>query len=446
LAAADTGPAAWGGTDLNARFAGAMGQLLGPDFPRDLGLAVSGGGDSMAMLHLARAWARPMGVQLWVVTVDHGLRAESAAEAAMVARECADLGLPHCTLRWQDRDGTGNLQAAARAARLRLISGWRGRVRHVCFAHTEDDQAETVLMRLARGSGVEGLSGMRSARRVADVPGGACPPGEGVPPPAAPGETGWTLLRPLLGTTRAELRHYAKVLHIPYADDPSNDDPGYDRVKARQALAALAPLGLDARRLSATAEAMARARLALEARAREAARDIVRYEAMHLIFDRDGMAVLDADTALRLFAAALQWTTGAAYRPRLASLERTLDEALAGRSATLMGCQVTVTKTRLHIAREPRTVAGLEQDASCTEARWDNRWAFSGPIPTGATVCALGPEGLAQIERPAALPAAVLHAMPAIWQGKTVISVPGLWGLPIHAEPVPKPQDFPFAD
>jgi tRNA(Ile)-lysidine synthase len=158
------------------------------------------------------------------------------------------------------------------------------------------------------------------------------------------------------------------------------------------------------------------------------------------------MAVLDADTALRLFAAALQWTTGAAYRPRLASLERTLDEALAGRSATLMGCQVTVTKTRLHIAREPRTVAELEQDASCTDARWDNRWAFSGPIPTGATVCALGPEGLAQIERPAALPAAVLHAMPAIWQGKTVISVPGLWGLPIHAEPVPKPQDFPFAD
>lgn len=446
MAAAETGPAAWGGTDLNARFAGAMGQLLGPDFPRDLGLAVSGGGDSMAMLHLARAWARPMGVQLWVMTVDHGLRAESAAEAAMVARECADLGLPHCTLRWQDRDGTGNLQAAAREARLRLISGWRGRVRHVCFAHTEDDQAETVLMRLARGSGVEGLSGMRPARRVADVPQAPLPAGEGVPPRATTGDTGWTLLRPLLGTTRAELRHYAKVLHIPYVDDPSNDDPGYDRVKARQALAALATLGLDARRLSATAEAMARARLALEARAREAARAIVRYEAMHLIFDRDGMAALDADTALRLFAAALQWTTGAAYRPRLASLERTLDEALAGRSATLMGCQVTVTKTRLHIAREPRAVAELEQDASCAHPRWDNRWAFSGPIPAGATVCALGAEGLAQIERPAALPAAVLHAMPAIWQGKTVISVPGLWGLPIHAEPVPKPQDFPFAD
>ena len=98
-----------------------MGQCLGPDFPTDIGLAVSGGGDSMAMLHLAAGWARVYGVRLRVVTVDHGLRAESAAEAAMVAEEARSLGLPHSTLRWTGWDGQGNLQDAARAARRDLI-------------------------------------------------------------------------------------------------------------------------------------------------------------------------------------------------------------------------------------------------------------------------------------------------------------------------------------
>ncbi len=129
-----------------------MGTLLGPDFPDHVALAVSGGGDSMAMLALTHDWARVMGLRVSVVTIDHGLRAASAEEAAMVGRECAALGHPHSILRWQ-WDGTGNLQDAARDARLRLIADWRGAIEHVLFAHTRDDQAETVVMRLARGSG-----------------------------------------------------------------------------------------------------------------------------------------------------------------------------------------------------------------------------------------------------------------------------------------------------
>ena len=115
---------------LDQRFAEAMGQLIGPDFPKQIGLAVSGGGDSMAMLGLAHAWARVWGVGLHVATVDHGLRPESADEAALVARECATLGHSHSTLKWT-WDGQGNVQDQARRARLRLLGAWCDGFSHV---------------------------------------------------------------------------------------------------------------------------------------------------------------------------------------------------------------------------------------------------------------------------------------------------------------------------
>ena len=109
---------------LDSHFAGVMGDLLGPEFPDEIGLAVSGGGDSMALLTLAHNWTRHMGVGLRVVTVDHGLRPESGAEAALVAAECAALGHRHDVLRWQGWDGSGNLQEAARTARLPPLCGF----------------------------------------------------------------------------------------------------------------------------------------------------------------------------------------------------------------------------------------------------------------------------------------------------------------------------------
>ncbi len=219
---------------LEDRIAVELGQLLGPDFPSEIGLAVSGGGDSMAMLHLAAGWARAWGVGARVVTVDHGLRPESAAEAALVADEARGLGLRHDTLRWDSWDGRGNLPDAARQARLDLIGGWRGDLRHVLFAHTLDDQAETFLMRLRRGSGVEGLSAMAERRAV-------------------PG--GWEVLRPMLSMRRAELRHYLAVLRIPYVDDPTNDDASYDRVRMRRAAGRAGGRGAGARHVGADGDA-----------------------------------------------------------------------------------------------------------------------------------------------------------------------------------------------
>ncbi|NKX44171.1 tRNA lysidine(34) synthetase TilS [Roseibacterium sp. KMU-115] len=388
-----------------------MGALLGPDFPKCIGLAVSGGGDSMAMLALAHGWARVMGIGLRVVTVDHGLRPEAAAEAAAVAAECRALGHPHATLRWH-WDGTGNLQDAARAARLDLIGGWRGDVGHVLYAHTRDDQAETVLMRLLRGSGVEGLAGMAEARRVPDARGG------------------WWLLRPLLSETRADLRHYADTLRLPYVDDPSNADPRFDRVRARQAMAAL---GLEADGLARTAARMARAAEALAARAAEVAARIVTDETQagaptgDLLIDRDGLAAVERDTQMRLLAGALQRVASAPYRPRAQALEALLDRVLAGGGGTLHGVEVTVGRAAVRLSREHAAVAGLAAPA-IPGALWDGRWRVGAGVAPGLTIRALGPDGWAQrpADAPVAAPARAARAWPALFDGDRLVACPAL--------------------
>lgn len=383
--------------DLPQRFADQMGQLLGPEFPTKIALAVSGGGDSMAMLALAHGWARVYGVALHVVTVDHGLRAESCEEATGVAEECAALGHAHTTLKWE-WDGTGNLQDAARRARLHLIAGWRGDIAHVLFAHTQDDQAETLLMRLLRGSGVEGLSAMAPMRDAG----------------------GWHIVRPLLSETRADLRHYADVLKLPYVDDPSNDDNAYARVRLRKAIATL---DLDTGALAETATRMARARDALAARAVDVARACITEEVWNdartgdLLINRDTFATVECDTQLRLLAAALQWVSCAPYRPRASALEGLLDRALSGGGGTLLGAQVIVTPSRLRVCREFAAVRDLvtPTDKAVT---WDTRWRVTVNAP-GLTVRALGPDGWRQLPADAkdGAPHDAAIARPAVFDG-----------------------------
>jgi len=179
-----------------------------------LGLAVSGGPDSLALLLLAHA---AMPGRFAVATVNHGLRAEAGAECAMVERVCAERGIPGTTL--DVRLGPGNVQAEARQARYAALAGWaeQAGLSAIATAHHVDDQAETLLMRLNRASGLAGLAGVR-ARGV--VPGSRLP-----------------LLRPLLGWRRAELAALVAADGLDPAQDPSNADDVYDRVRVRKALA-----------------------------------------------------------------------------------------------------------------------------------------------------------------------------------------------------------------
>ena len=414
-------PAPEGGVDLPRRFAEEMGALIGPDFPSEIGLAVSGGGDSMAMLHLAAPWSRVMGVQLWVATVDHGLRAESAGEAAMVAEACAEMGLPHSTLKWGGWDGTGNLQAAARQARHSLLNQWRGGVAHILFAHTQDDQAETFLMRLVRGSGVEGLSGMTAAQTIHDPAITVAPLAvENMPPKPSTRHGDWQVLRPLLTTTRAELRHYNRVLHVPFVDDPTNDDTSYDRVKARKLLDQLSDLGLSAETLARTAGRMSRARTALEARARSMSECVLnaRYEVQ---FDRVGFEGLERDTQLRLLARALQSVASNPYRPRENALETLLDRVLSGGDGVLHGGHVLVRRDVIWVVREFNAVKSLVTKTGST-AIWDARFRCTGQKINSFDVRALSEEGLAQIgDLPKEIPRTALKVTPAIFDGSKLI-------------------------
>ena len=211
--------------------------------PKDqaIAVAVSGGGDSLALLHLAHlAGLRPK-----AVTVDHGLRAEAAAEAALVAARCADWGLSHRVLRWEHgRPIAGNLMQAARTARYRLMADWaRGAgVGTVWLAHTADDQAEGFLMALARGAGLDGLSGMR----------------------AEWDDQGVCFARPFLSTPRKSLRDHLTDAGIPWAEDPTNRDDRYTRARIRKALALLEPLGLSGDRIAQTVRHLSDARSALD--------------------------------------------------------------------------------------------------------------------------------------------------------------------------------------
>lgn len=207
-----------------------------------LGIAVSGGPDSLALLLLAHG-ALPGAIA--AATVDHGLRPEAAEEARMVAQLCAGIGVPHRILRVTVA-GAGNMQANARSVRYRALADWLddADLAALAVAHHCDDQAETLLMRLARGAGVRGLAGMRVRGVVPGVP-------------------EWPLLRPLLGWRRAELEAIVTSAGIVAAQDSSNSDSRYLRVRLRNWLAA-APEGVDAVRIAAAAAHLGDADQALD--------------------------------------------------------------------------------------------------------------------------------------------------------------------------------------
>ncbi|MGL3106505.1 tRNA lysidine(34) synthetase TilS [Bradyrhizobium sp. BR 1432] len=317
-------------------------------------LAVSGGPDSVALMWLVARWRRSLvrGPQLTVVTVDHGLRPEAAREAREVKRLATELGLPHRTLRWRGAKPKTGLPAAAREARYRLLAQAARAVgaSHVLMAHTRDDQAETLLMRMLRGSGLAGLSAMASVSE----------------------RDGIVLARPLLDVPKAQLIATLKRAKVGFADDPTNRDTAFTRPRLRALLPQLAAEGGDARTLVRLAARLARANAAVEVLADGAERFLrlrdrdVAPQAGIRSFEASAFAVLPEEVRLRLLlrAIAALGHEGPAELGKVETLMSALDRAIAagpraaanGRPVlkqTLAGALISLAGGRIHIAPAP---------------------------------------------------------------------------------------------
>lgn len=298
--------------------------------PAKLGAAVSGGPDSFALLLLAAAaWPE----RVCAATVDHGLRPESRQEAALVAHVCASLGIPHAILAG-DASPEGNIQSAARAMRYRLLGAWaeKEKIGWIATGHHVDDQAETLLMRLLRGSGLPGLAAIRPASPL-------------------PGESGEVrLVRPLLGWRRAELAAIVAAAGIAAVADPSNSDPRYDRSRIRSLLAG-APW-IDPEPLARSSGALAEAEEALAWTAERLARERIRRDGPVLTLDsRD----LPPELRRRLALEALR-RLGAEAPPRGDALQRLLRALERGETASLAGVMCSGGAVWRFAAAPPRRI------------------------------------------------------------------------------------------
>jgi len=387
-------------------------------------VAVSGGADSMTLLALAHDWARGTGASLTALTVDHGLRPESRAEAAQVGAWCRSRGIAHATLTWQGEKPEKGIQAAARAARYALLEDWCRAQGHseLLVAHSQNDQAETFLMRMSRGSGIDGLAAM----------------------PLVSFHDGVRLIRPLLTVPRSRIEASAAARNLTPVSDPSNLDRRYARVRMRDQLAKLDAHGVLVAAVAGAARLFGTMRAGREsAVAALAANILTLHPAGYAEIARAGLSAADPEPAGGLVAAVLMAVGGLDYAPRRARFDRLIDDMLQNsdfRPRTLGNCVIGSRGDDFLVRREYRTIRHCVPGASGCRVVWDRRFTIEfgdDPAIDAAGYCLkpLGEDGWRQVVSGSdqtamreyrAIPGPVRYALPAVWQGKKVVDVPNL--------------------
>lgn len=382
-----------------------------------IAVAVSGGADSMALARLAAQWGLERGISVFGLTVDHRLRDAAAAEAAQVSGWLAAHHIPHIVLRWDEgldaRTLTRSAQNAARDARYRLMTDWctaQG-CTHLLVAHHADDQVETFLLRLARGSGVDGLAAMAASLH----------------------RDGIVVARPLLGFTKAQLMATCQALGQPWIEDPSNQNPAGGRVRFRQARQLLEREGLTRERLLATVGHLQRAKAALDY-AVSALLDQGVWDAFGVA--RLPLAALLAapeEIALRALARMLTAAGGQTYGPRFENLARLYATLTSGPwcDATLHGCMVSREGAMLAVAREPAHIDDEKILRGKGDVIWDARFKLTLAVDDPAatfTVLRLNARGSAAPESLrealAAVPSRLRESLPALFDSAGLAAVP----------------------
>jgi len=359
------------------------------------GVAVSGGGDSIALLCILIKWANENRKQIFVVTVNHNLRPDSVEDAILVKNLCSKNNVNHSVLEIRE-SVKGNLQSWARDNRYRLICEWANNkgIDSIFLGHTLDDQAETFLLRLARGSGVDGLTAMTSKSY----------------------RDGIFWLRPLLHITRKDLRKFLDDKHIPYVNDPSNENLRFDRIKIRKVLDSAKEYGLEAARLVETSQRLAQAREVLNHVAFQfAKKHVLLTEIGTVTIDLSGIELLFPETRHRILSYSIKWVSGNPYGARAKTLENAFFEVMNGKSRTCCGCIISKFDGKLHISREFSAV----KNCQALKNIWDKRWF----CPPDMKIRACGEDGLVQIKnwKTFKLPRHALLAMPTLWNDENLL-------------------------
>ena len=393
-----------------------------------IAVAVSGGSDSLSLCLLADRWARARGGTVIGLTVDHGLRPESRAEAAQVQRWLADHGIAHRILRWIGVHPVTGLQERARAARLALLAGWcrRAGVLHLLLGHQREDQAETALQRLVRGSGIDGLAAMAPVRLAMEPAGG-----------------GVRLLRPLLSVSRQAL--IATLVHWgqPWIDDPSNRDTRHARPRLAVAMARLGAEGLSAERLANATARAADDRAVLDQLTTDLLAACAKPSpAGFVTLELDKFLRAPPALALRALGCVVTTVSGDPYPPRQERLERLARRLISDgtKAATLGGCRIVPRRDgRVVVCREPSAASDVRPLRTGESALWDGRFIVSLGRPAGVgplLVRRLGTDGLARARATAreagmplttdCIPAPVRPTLPALFDLDGPLAAPHL--------------------
>ncbi len=392
-----------------------------------LALAVSGGADSTALLFLMQRWRKALadGPVLSVLSVDHGLRSGARAEAEAVVRLAERYGLSGRLLVWQGEKPQSGIQQAAREARLDLLTeaARETGADAVALAHTADDQAETVLMRLARGSGLDGLAAMA--------------------PVSWRGET--RLVRPLLDIGHERLVATLEAEGLTWFEDPSNQNIDFERIRLRRLLGDLAGAGIGVAALARSAMRLARARAALDhVTDRAFERLVTVHPEGFMEIDRPGFAAEAEEVRVRLLARAVAVAGGHAGEAARLSAVEAMAAWLAGdegRARTLAGARIVRRQATILIGREPGRLAVQPVQLGRRDVLWDGRFvirrqAAGGEAGAGIEIVpgkALGDEVLRLAGEGAALPRFVIDTRPVAIAGGAPLGFAGSAGQGIEA-------------
>ncbi len=406
-----------------SEFAALMAQLAPFESNPIIAVAVSGGADSMALALLTHDWARASGGHAVALTVDHRLRRESTAEAEQVASWCAQAGMEHHILSLNLPRLHSSIQATARDARYRILTAFcrEHHILHLLTAHHRDDQTETLLFRLARGSGIGGLAAMAG---ISDI-------------------SGIRLLRPLLTTPKERLLDTLMAQSHPWIEDPSNDNPAYTRNVIRHNLTLLPDAHEVSQQVSQLSQSFGNARKILEYKlASQLAGMLFIYPEGYAILNRSAFMDSPFELSMGALSSAMMTLSGESAIPRNGQLERLqgeLMEGVAKRSFSGLMFEWQEGAGGWLITREPNAMEGILTIRANTPLEWDNRFsvAWEGDAtsvtPDELNVRGVGPHGIKMLlesdpmffkHNSLAKSKIVLASLPAFWHLEEVIAIP----------------------